>query len=299
MPGARARRARRRGQRRRFGDPHARGERDAERGGAGGQAARLGARRELQQLVEQRRADGAFLLARELGEALGRGEQRHGGRGGRSRQGHPAARRHRQPARRRDRHGDDVPAVVLELALGDAPAHALGIGHGARGRAVQHEHARVEHAREPGDHRRARLRLAQRVDQVALDRGQPLVAVQVARQRRPGHVARDVAERRLQRHREHREGPLARLLQQRARHALEHEPQPDAQRADPRGVQLGDQRALRRRAPAQPHPGREHHPVALEEPGRRLDVDRVRARHLARQRVGAAGDERQAEILGG
>ena len=52
-------------------------------------------------------------------------------------------------------------------------------------------------------------------------------------------------------------------------------------------------------APAQPHPGREHHPVALEEPGRRLDVDRVRARHLARQRVGATGDERQAEILGG
>ena len=58
-------------------------------------------------------------------------------------------------------------------------------------------------------------------------------------------------------------------------------------------------RALRRRAPAQPHPGREHHPVALEEPGRRLDVDRVRARHLARQRVGPAGDERQAEVLGG
>ena len=38
---------------------------------------------------------------------------------------------------------------------------------------------------------------------------------------------------------------------------------------------------------------------ALEEPGRRLDVDRVRARHLARQRVGTTGDERQAEVLGG
>jgi hypothetical protein len=191
-----------------------------------------------------------------------------------------------------------VPAVVLELALGDAAAHALGVRHGARGRAVEHEHAGVEHPREPADHRCARLRLAQRVDQVALDRRQPLVGVQITRQRRPADEPRDVAEGRLQRHREHREGARARFVEQRSRHALEHEPEADAQRADAGLVQLGDQRALRRGAPTQPQTRREHQPAPLEEARRRFDVDRVRARHFPRQGVGAAGHEREAEVFG-
>ena len=159
---------------------------------------------EVQRLVEQRRADRALLVARELVEALGRGQQRDRGlrRGPREPRREPrprlatasqpavadrhARRRASRRARTRARR-----AALPRVVVGHRPAGALDVAVG-----VEQQHAGVEHPREPLDHRRARARLAQRVDQVALDRGQPLVGVQVAGEQRAVDEADDVAERR-------------------------------------------------------------------------------------------------------
>ena len=164
------------------------------------------------------RADRALLVAREVAQALGRRQQRHGGLGGgpgeprreqRGRGSRPPASPSSpigtlttcQPSCSNSR----SPIRAARSASGTGAARGLDAAVGG-----EDQHAGVEHARQPLDHHLARARLAQRVDEVALDRVQPLVGVQVAGEQRAVDEADDVAERRAQRHGQHRERALAR-----------------------------------------------------------------------------------------
>ena len=100
-----------------------------------------------------------------------------------------------------------------------------------------------------------------------------------------------------ERHREDGERALARLLEQRRRDALEHEVDADPERADPALVELLDQRLLGGDAALEAHPRGQHHPAALEEAGRLLDVDAVRAGDLAVERTRAPAQQREPEVL--
>ena len=91
----------------------------------------------------------------------------------------PSCSNSRSPMRAARSSSGHRPAGRLDAAVGD-----------------EDQHAGVEHPREALDHHLARARLAQRVDQVALDRVQALVGVQVAGEQRAVDEADDVAERR-------------------------------------------------------------------------------------------------------
>ena len=201
-----------------------------------------------------------------------------------------------------DRHRHDVPAVLLELALGEPllqPRGVRGLARGALGRAVgvEQEHAGVEHPGQPLDHRRARLRLSQRVDQVALDRGQALVGVQVAGEQRAVDEADDVPERRPERDGEDGERSLARLLEQRRRDALEHEVDADPERAIPPSSSSSISAFWAAMLPLRRIPAvsitqrRSRKRVGL------LDVDAVRAGDLAVERTRAPAQQREPEVL--
>ncbi len=87
--------------------------------------------RALQRLVEQGASHRALLVAREVVEAVGGGQQRDRGlrRGpGEPRRQRAAAAGDREPAAVADRDADDVPALVLELALAD-PGREVVVGH--------------------------------------------------------------------------------------------------------------------------------------------------------------------------
>ena len=182
---------------------HARRRREVEpeRGGARRQRAHV-ARSPSSASSSSAERTRALLVAGEVAQPLGRRQQRHRGlRGGarEPRREHAAAAGDREPAGVADRHRHDVPAVVLELALPTRATTRVGDRRRRRPRravGVEHQHAGVEHAGEPLDHRLARPRLLQRVDQVALDRGQALVGVQVAGEQRAVDEADDVPERR-------------------------------------------------------------------------------------------------------
>ena len=163
------------------------------------------------------------------------------------------------------------------------------------------DHGRVEEAPEALGHHALGLRAAQRVDEVALQRGQPPEDADLVARERALDVVDDVAERRLVRHREHREPVLAARLDERGRHALEDDALAEPEPAGARGGELAHEVALGARAPAQPHARREHHPLGLEEARRRLDLDDVRAGDRAArggllaaqqpQPVGALGEQ--------
>jgi hypothetical protein len=107
----------------------------------------------------------------------------------------------------------------------------------------------------------------------------------------------DLAERRVVRDREDREGALVRDLDQRGRHVLEAEPDAEAERGHAGVLERRHERALRLRVPAQPHAGRQHHPLAREPARGLVDLYRVRAHDLALRALRPAADQRQAERL--
>jgi hypothetical protein len=109
----------------------------------------------------------------------------------------------------------------------------------------------------------------------------------------------DLAERGLVRHGEDRERTLLRDLDERRWHALEAEADAEAQRGHAAGLELGDECALGLGVAPQPHPGREHDPVATQPARRLVDLHGVGAEHLPRRRVGPSAEQLQAErVLG-
>ena len=99
-------------------------------------------------------------------------------------------------------------------------------------------------------------------------------------------------------HREHREAALARHLDERRRDALEAEADAEPERAHAVGLEL--RRRARAGPPAlraQPHAGGQHHPVRAEPARGRVDLDGVRAAHLALRRLRAAAHQLEPERL--
>ena len=283
-------------------DPRRRGEVDAERRRARGQGRQPALVGRGERLLEQRAAHGLLLRAGDLAEAAERGQQRRAGLG---RGLHepvqapgPAAGEH-EPARRRvlprrDRRRDGVAARDLELGqprlaprdgraqLGHGRAADDDLGLAAR---ADDDHRRVEEACEPLGHHALGLRAAQGVDEVALQRRQPPEDADLVAHQRALDVVDDLAERRLVRDGEEREAALGGGLDQCAGHAAEHDALAEPERGRPRVVELRDELALGRRAAAQAHAGRQHHPLGLEEARRRLDLDHVRTGDRAGRRA--------------
>ncbi len=275
---------------------------DAERRRARGQGRQPALVGRGERLLEQRAAHGLLLRAGDLAEAAERGQQRRAGLG---RGLHepvqapgPAAGEH-EPARRRvlprrDRRRDGVAARDLELGqprlaprdgraqLGHGRAADDDLGLAAR---ADDDHRRVEEACEPLGHHALGLRAAQGVDEVALQRRQPPEDADLVAHQRALDVVDDLAERRLVRNGEEREAALGGGLDQCAGHAAEHDALAEPERGRPRVVELRDELALGRRAAAQAHAGRQHHPLGLEEARRRLDLDHVRAGDRAGRRA--------------
>ena len=79
----------------------------------------------------------------------------------------------------------------------------------------------------------------------------------------------------------------ARDLDERRRHVLEAEPDAEAERGHARLLERRHERPLRLRVAAQPHAGREHHPVARQPARRLVDLDGMRPAHLAARRIPA------------
>ncbi len=272
-----------------------------------------------ERLLEQRAADRLLLGARDIAETRHRGEQRRARLGGRLDEAvetgarppgddEPAARR---AVVRGDRGGDRLcPAGGRELeesrrAAGHAGAQLVDrrpadddLRPAVR---ADDDHGRVEEPPEALCHRALGLGAAQRVDEVALQRGQAPEDADLVARERALDVVDDVAERRLVRHREHREPVLATRLDERGRHALEDDALAEAEPTGACGGELADEIALGARVPAQPHARREHDPLGLQESGRRLDLDDVRAGDRATrgglltaqqpQPVGALGEQ--------
>ena len=272
---------------------------------AGGQRQRVARRDRLERLLEQRRLDGELLVAHHVAQPRHRGQQRGGGLGGGlgelAYEAAPRAGEH-EPASA-DGRGHGVPAAHVELdEAGRLLAHRAEqlvdrrlAGHdvGPALGADQH-HAGVEEARQPVDHRALGLWRAQRVDEVALQRRQPAEDLLLAAGQRAVDEVDDLAERRLVRDGEDREGVHARDLDERRRHALERQAGAEAERARAAVLKLGHQAALRAGVAAQPDAGGEHHPLRPEPALRLRDLDGVRAEDL---RFGVAAEQLEPEGL--
>jgi hypothetical protein len=287
---------------------------DAHRGGARAQRGRLAAGERPEQLLEQRAAHRALLLARNPAEAGQRGEHRGGGTGRGSRQaGDPAPTpaRERQPLRRAlargDRERERMPAVDLELhqrsGLVDDPlpdGRRRGLAAARRlERAVgcEQQHRRVDERRQAVDDRALWIVLAESVQEVQLHRRQTLQRSQVAVRQRAVDDADQLPERDRQRDREHRELAGLRLPQERGGHALEHDVQTEAERGGIGRLQLADQPALAGCVVAQAHARGEHDPVGLQPRRRAVDLDRVGARQATAKGVVAPGQQLQPQVL--
>jgi hypothetical protein len=269
-----------------------------------------------ERLLQQRRLDRLLLVAHDVTEPRHRGKQRRRRLGGRlgelGDEPAPRAREH-QPAvglvgARGDRGRDRVPARHLQLEQpGRLGAHLLQQLVGGRFArddlgpplGVQQHHAGVEELRQPIDHRPLGLRRAQRVHQVSLQRGEAPEHVLVAARERAVDEVDDLPERRLVRHREHREVVLLGDLHQRRRHALEPKPHAEPERAHPALLELRHERALRLDIAAQPHAGREHHPIRRQPARGRVDLHRMRAPHRPLARAHASTEQLEPErVLG-
>ena len=217
------------------------------------------ARDRLERLLEQRRLDGQLLVAHHVAQPRHRGQQRRGRLGGGlgelADEPAPRAGEHEPRARRPavatacqpldlqlDEPGRLLADRAEQLVDGRLAGHDVGPALGAD----QH-HAGVEEARQPVDHRALGLRRAQRVDEVALERRQPPEDLLLAADQRAVDEVDDLPERRLVGDREDREGVLARDRDERRRHALERQPDPEAERARPALLELRDQRRAARR----------------------------------------------------
>ena len=161
----------------------------------------------------------------------------------------------------------------------------------------EEQHRGIQKRGEPLDDRLPRILLCERIHEVELHRGDALERPQVAAEQRPVDAADDVPERRSQRDAEDGELPLPRLVQQRRRDAFEPQLDSEAERRGPRGLELGDQRALCRRAPAQARARGEHDPLGLQPRCRVLDLDRMRPGDGPAQRIRTAGEKLEPQLL--
>ena len=246
---------------------HARGLREVqpERGGAGRE--RSGVPAAAERLLEQRRPHREFLPAGDLLELVHRDQQRrrrlHRALGQRA--GEAIARAgDEQPAIRLlgvggERRRDGAPAVRLGLVTRERTEQRVERRLPDRDRRLpvgrEDGRTRVQEARQTRDHRALRVRLAQPVGDVALQRAEPPEERRLVAHDRGVDVAHDVAERRVARDREHRAVRAARPRRAAAR-AGRRTPARCRSRAPPRPPLRSRRRAPAVRLPRSPRAAR-------------------------------------------